>query len=57
MGTEIICTHNEVIKKQENDKMYSLKRLKLKDFLKKRFLYGKMYHVFLIRFRRHKMEI
>ena len=32
MGTEIICTHNEAIKKQENDKLYSLKRLKLKDF-------------------------
>jgi|TARA_B100000287_G_scaffold360449_1_gene352870 nucleoside-diphosphate-sugar epimerase len=39
MGTEIICTHNEAIKKQENDKMYSLKRLKLKDFLKKKDFY------------------
>ena len=57
MGTEIICTHNEVIKKQENDKMYSLKRLKLKDFFKKKIFIWKMYHVFLIRFRRHKMEI
>ena len=57
MGTEIICTHNEAIKQQENDKLYSLKRLKLKDFLKKKIFIWKMYHVFLIRFRPYKMEI
>ena len=38
-GGEIICTHNETIKKQENDKLYNLRRLKLTDFLKKKDFY------------------
>ena len=56
MGTEIICTHNEAIKKQENDKLYSLKRLKLKDFLKKDF-YMENVTCILNSIRRYKMEI
>ena len=37
--TEIICTHNQEIKKESFDSKFNLKRLKLSDFIKKKNIY------------------